>query len=139
MRWKMIIIDFFHNSMRFPKMAYIKEKNIFYHTTLTSEYDPNLPKIAILITDEPVVSDLYKYLLTWYAQHAYKKVPGYNEKKQLRRIVGSRADFENVNFAKCFMSPLEGKNVVFRCSDLGPTYLVCHFYKTVSVINFLRY
>ncbi|XP_074105797.1 uncharacterized protein LOC141531738 [Cotesia typhae] len=28
------------------------------------------------------------------------------------------------------MSPPQGKNVVFRCSDLGPTYLVCHFYKT---------
>ncbi|XP_044586194.1 uncharacterized protein LOC123266193 isoform X1 [Cotesia glomerata] len=130
-----IVIYFYHNSMRFPNMAFVQDKNIFYNTNLTNEYNPNLRKIAILITDQPVIADNNKSLLVGTAQLAYEEVPGYNEKNQIKKIIKSKADSEETNFSKCFMSPFKGRNIIVRCYELGLTYTVCKLKKTEYVIS----
>ncbi|CAD6230881.1 GSCOCG00006863001-RA-CDS [Cotesia congregata] len=130
-----IVIDFYHNSMRFPNMAFVQAKNIFYNTKLTSEYDTNLRKIAIVITDQPIVADNNKTLLVGTAQLAYEEVSGYNEENQIKKIVKRKADYEDTNFSKCFMSPIKGKNIIVRCTELRPTYSTCQLQKTDYVIS----
>ncbi|CAG5089448.1 Protein of unknown function [Cotesia congregata] len=130
-----IYINFYHNSMRFPNMAFVQAKNIFYNTKLTSEYDTNLRKIAIVITDQPIVADNNKTLLVGTAQLAYEEVSGYNEENQIKKIVKRKADYEDTNFSKCFMSPIKGKNIIVRCTELRPTYSTCQLQKTDYVIS----
>lgn len=123
--------------MRFQDMAFVQDKNIFYNTNLTSEYDSNLRKIALLITDQPVVADNNRTLLVGTAQEAYNTIPNYNEENQIKKIAQNISEIEDNNFSKCFISPYKGRNIIVRCSELRPTYSVCHFKKTVII--FLQY
>ncbi|CAD6216068.1 GSCOCG00011267001-RA-CDS [Cotesia congregata] len=135
-----ITIDFYHGSMRFSNMAYVQDKNIFYNANLTSEYDPENRKIAILITDQRVLSDDNKALLMGIAQMAYQEVLSYNEDNQIKKLPNAIAD---KNYAKCFMSIFKSSNITIPCYGLNATFTSCMYQVTDYTIpqydNLLNY
>ncbi|KAH0561482.1 uncharacterized protein LOC123265711 isoform X1 [Cotesia glomerata] len=127
-----ITIYFYHGSMRFSNMAYVQDKNIFYNANLTSEYDPDMRKIAVLFADQPVLADDRRTLIRGIAQMAYEEVLSYNEDNQIKKLPKAIAD---TNYEKCFMSIFKSSNITVPCYGLNATFTSCMYKMTDYTIS----
>ncbi|CAD6216067.1 GSCOCG00011265001-RA-CDS [Cotesia congregata] len=125
-------------------MASVQNKNIFYNVNLTSEYDPDKRKIAVLFADQPVLADDKRTLIRGIAQMAYEEVLGYNEANQIKKLSQNISD---TNYSKCFMPTFKGKKIKAPCYTLNDTsYSSCMYSLTDytfsqynNLLNYLIY
>ncbi|CAD6238079.1 GSCOCG00008383001-RA-CDS [Cotesia congregata] len=88
----------------YMRLAEVEKKNIFYNEDLAIEFDKSKRNVAVLITNQPLVSDNNRTLLKFLTQYVYDHVWNYNEQSQLVNLT----DIQEIKYSNCIV-PVSGR------------------------------